>query len=44
MKDNQLTPQELQVLCLQQKETLIRQEVQIWDLEEEIRVLNKHTI
>lgn len=42
MKDNQLTPQELQVLCLQQKETLIRQEVQIWDLEEEIRVLNKH--
>lgn len=40
MKDNQRTQQDLQVLCLEQKQTLIRQEVQIWDLEEEIRVLN----
>lgn len=41
MKDNQVTQQELQTICLQQKQTLIRQEVQIWDLEEEIQVLNR---
>lgn len=41
MKDNQTLQQDLQVICLQQKETITRQAVQIWDLEEEIRVLNR---
>ena len=41
MKDNQTMQTELEAVCLQQKEIITRQEVQIWDLEEEIRVLNR---
>lgn len=41
MKDNQTIAAESEALCLHQKEIITRQEVQIWDLEEEIRVLNR---
>ena len=41
MKDNQTLQTDFEALCLHQKETLTRQKVQIWDLEEEIRVLNR---
>lgn len=41
MKDNQTLHTDFEALCLQQKETITRQQVQIWDLEEEIRVLNR---
>ena len=41
MKDNQTLQTDFEALCLQQKETITRQQVQIWDLEEEIRVLNR---
>lgn len=41
MKDNQTLQTDFEALCLHQKETITRQQVQIWDLEEEIRVLNR---
>ena len=41
MKDKQTMQADFEALCLHQKETITRQEVRIWDLEEEIRVLNR---